>query len=440
MIRVGGYGVSRTRWSTIICALTRARFCRPESLLATRCDTLTRQLFQDISSESLEFIEMNRFERLRVQGFRRLYDIEIEVHPLCVMIGANGCGKTSLLDVFSLLASSASGGLTKQISEFSGIGEILTVDRAHSLSLGIWMEAPPREPLKYELSITPSGVTHELTQELLTQQTDPNAPAPFKHIQAHHGNVRYFVPDRNRLEHPEWDHNPLETALSQVPKMFREPEDFRSRLASSTYYHVLNVEARSPVRLPQPLRPAQLPGRDGEDLVSCLFYLRETDRDRFDAIEDTLRSAFAGFQRLDFPPVAAGTLAMTWKDANFSRPLYMHQLSEGTLRFLWLVTLLQSPGLTAVTLLDEPEVSLHPELLSLLAGLLREASTRTQLIVATHADRLVRFLDPHEVLTVDVAEDGLSHTTWADQLDLDQWLEEYTLDEVWRLGRMGGRA
>ena len=57
-------------------------------------------------------------------------------------------------------------------------------------------------------------------------------------------------------------------------------------------------------------------------------------------------------------------------------------------------------GLTAVTMIDEPEVSLHPELLSLLADLLREASARTQLIVATHADRLIRFLKPSEVVTI----------------------------------------
>jgi predicted ATPase len=183
-----------------------------------------------------------------------------------------------------------------------------------------------------------------------------------------------------------------------------------------------------------------LPGKDGEDLVSCLYYLRETDRTRFETIEDTLRAAFSDFERLDFPPVAAGTLAMTWKDANFSHPVYTHQLSEGTLRFLWLTTLLQSPGLTAVTLLDEPEVSLHPELLSLLANLMREASERTQLVVATHSDRLVRFLKPEEVAVMDVLEDGISSITWADQLDLDQWLSEYGLDEVWRMGRMGGRA
>ena len=117
----------------------------------------------------------------------------------------------------------------------------------------------------------------------------------------------------------------------------------------------------------------------------------------------------------------------------------MHQLSEGILRFLWLVTLLHSPGLTAVTLIDEPEVSLHPELLSLLADLMREASSRTQLVVATHSDRFVRFLRPEEVIALNVSDEGVASLTWADQLDLDAWMDDYTLDEVWRMGRMGAR-
>jgi predicted ATPase len=188
------------------------------------------------------------------------------------------------------------------------------------------------------------------------------------------------------------------------------------------------------------MQPATLPGRNGEELVSCLFYLRETERNRFEAIEDTLRAAFPRFDRLDFPPVAAGTLALAWRDTGFSKPFYMHQLSEGTLRFLWLATLLQSPGLTALTLLDEPEVSLHPELLSLLADMLREASSRTQLVVATHSDRLIRFLQPKEIVVMDADEDGMSTLKWADDLDLGAWLQDYSLDELWSNGRLGARA
>jgi len=397
-----------------------------------------------------------RFQKLSIQGFRRLSDVQFPLRPLSVLIGKNGIGKTSILEVFSLLASSARDGLNSAISDLSGLASVLTYDRAERLCLGISMEVehlarmrpfgPAKEeqkddPLEYELCLRPQGAAYVIEKETLTQQREPKPKGPFKHIDSHGSDVRYYeVDQRDLATRPTWDHNPLETSLCQVPKMFREPEEFRSRLASSTFYHVLNVEPRSPVRLPQPLQPATLPGKNGEDLVSCLFSLRESDRDRFEAIEDSLRAAFPGFQRLDFPLAAAGTLALTWRETHFSKPLYMHQLSEGILRFLWLATLLQSPGLTALTLLDEPEVSLHPELLSLLAGLLREASQRTQLIVATHSDRLIRFLKPAEVVVMDADDDGLATLTRADELDLEEWLKDYSLDELWSNGRIGARG
>jgi len=388
---------------------------------------------------------MNIFEKIHVHGFRRLYDVDLKLKPLNVLIGANGCGKTTLLDVFSLLSASASGDLNKTISEYGGVPQNLIAlnsvsgEGARFIRFELDKFVPDFAPLKYAISLKPRGTSYEIPDELLTMQRDPNKPEPQKYIELIHGHVSYFDPAQKKLLRPEWDYDPVESALSQVPNMFQEPESFRKGLASSTHYHVLDVGRRAPVRLPQPMREAKLPGKDGEDLVSCLYWMREADPDRFEIIEDTLRVGFPGFERLNFPPVAAGTLAMTWKEKGTTHPFFMHQLSEGTLRFLWLVALLYSPGLTEVTLLDEPEVSLHPELLSILAECLREASNRTQLIVATHADRLVRFLNPEEVVTVDLEEDGTSTFTRADELELEAWLEEYTLDEVWQHGHMGAR-
>ena len=389
---------------------------------------------------------MNKFETIHIEGFRRLHDVRLKLNSLNVVIGANGSGKTSLLDVFSLLAASAAGELKDTMSDVGGIDSNLTNlvaakgDKARYMAFKLEMKVPGAKPFEYRIATAPQGIGYEIIDETLTHQRDQK-PQPFKHIEARHGDIRYYEPEAGRrgLVRPNWDYDPTESALSQVPKMFQEPEDFRKHLASSTHYHVLDVGRRAPIRLPQQMRDSKLPGHDGEDLVSCLYTLRETDGDRFETIEATLRAGFPGFERLNFPPVAAGTLTMTWKDKSSKNPFYMHQLSEGTLRFLWLITLLQSPGLTSVTMIDEPEVSLHPELLSLLAELLREASERTQLIVATHADRLVRFLTPSEILTINVNEQGASEFTRADELDLDKWLEEYTLDEVWRMGRIGGR-
>lgn len=379
-----------------------------------------------------------RFDHLSVKGFRRLADLELDIRPLTVVIGANGIGKTSLLDVLSLLARSAQGAMSETLSDYSGLTAILTYDHAEELSIGVSTSVQESRAMQYVLRLRPQGAAYTIENETLTQHH--SAGLAFFHIDSHRDSVMYYDKLPNETFRPNWDHNPLETSLSQVPKMFQEPEEFRRRLASSTFYHVLNVDPRSPVRLPQPMRPEGLPGKDGEALVSCLYNLRETDRDRFDAIQDTLRSAFPGFDRLDFPPVAAGTLAMIWRDTRFSKPLYTHQLSEGMLRFLWLSTLLQSKELTALTLLDEPEVSLHPELLSLLADLLRGASQRSQVVVATHSDRLIRFLKPSEVVVMDSAEDGTATAKWADQLDLDAWLADYCLDELWSNGRLGARS
>ncbi|MBI4865096.1 MAG: AAA family ATPase [Candidatus Riflebacteria bacterium] len=383
---------------------------------------------------------MNKINRLKIGGFRRLHAIDLPVRPLMVLIGANGVGKTSLLDALSLLSASAAGELTGKLSELGGLASITTRSTDTSeLSLLVDMEVPGYEPLEYQISVAPKGAGYSISKEILSQGR--GRPIPFKHIDSRGGEIRYYRTDGPRgLVRPDWDHNPLESSLSQVPKMFREPEELRRVLASASLYHVLDVGVRAPVKLPQQMKPATLPGPDGSELVPYLYYLRESDSGRFDAIVDSLKAAFRDFEGLSFPPVAAGLLTMTWKERGFPKPFYMHELSEGTLRFLWLASLLQSPGLSTITMIDEPEVSLHPELLSLLADLMREAVRHTLLVVATHSDRLIRFLRPEEVVVMDVGGDGAATATWADTMNLEAWLNEYGLDEVWRMGRMGGRS
>lgn len=370
---------------------------------------------------------MNKLTHIEIGGFRRLHELSLPMRPLMVLIGANGVGKTSLLDALSLLASSAAGRLGHELTELGGLSSLLTRGQADGISLRVDLEVPAHEPLEYQLRLAARGPGYGIAAESLSQQRE-GFEEPFRHIDSREGDIRYFETEQRRIVQPDWDHDPLETSLSQVPKMFRQPEELRRILGSLSRYHALDVGPRAPVKLPQQLRPAERPGADGGELVSLLYNLRESDSTRFEAIVDTLRAAFPGFEQLSFPPVAAGMLAMTWKDRSFAKPLYTNELSEGTLRFLWLVALLHAPGLSTLTLVDEPEVSLHPELLGLLADLLREASQHSQLIVATHSDRLIRFLEPEEVVVMDIDDEGHATATWADTLDLDAWLEEYTLD------------
>jgi predicted ATPase len=382
-----------------------------------------------------------KFTNISIEGYRRLFSVNnLEIRPLTVMIGANGVGKTSVLEVFSLLAASARSELQNTLSsQFGGFPSILTCGKTENVNFKLLMTVPGHQPLNYILSLDLRDISYEISLETLTQEHS-GQKNPFKYIDSKGINIHYWDTENKKLLRPNWEHSPFETSLSQVPKMYQQTEAFRKQLASCTYYsaNVLNVGINAPIRVPSTMRDAKHPGHNGENLVTCLYYLRETDKARFEVIEDTIAVAFPGFKHLNFPPVAAGTITMTWDDENFSKSLYMNQLSEGILRFLWLVTLLYSPELTAVTLIDEPEVSLHPQLLGILSDAMREASRHTQLVVATHSDRLIRFLEPSEVLALD-SEEGLTQLTWADSLDLEVWLQEYTLDELWRMGQLGGR-
>ena len=380
------------------------------------------------------------FSGLFVVGFRRLRAVQLPLRPMNVLIGANGVGKSSILDLFRLLAASASGHLEAALTEFGGLSSLLTADgQTNTMTLALNLPQEGAAPLEYQVRLSAQGYGYQISQELLTQHRDITKPFPFKHIEAIGSRIRYH--HDGKLVEPDWDYAWSETALFQVPRMYREAEGFRHALSSiPNVYHTLDVSPRAPVRLPQRLSPAQTPGSDGEDMLSCLYTLRETDRPRFEAIEDSLRAAFPAFERLEFPPQSGGLLTLGWRDRNFTRPIFANELSEGTLRFLWLATLLQSPGLPQVTLIDEPEVSLHPELLRLLADLMREASDRTQLVVATHSDRFVRFLKPEELIVCDLDATGGMTAQRADALDLSAWLQDYTLDELWSKGVLGGRA
>src|SRR5260370_39573174 len=111
-----------------------------------------------------------RFGNLAIRGFRRLQNVQFPLRPLCVMIGANGTGKTSVLDVVSLLANSARGKLSSSITDLSALPSVLTYDRTGELFLGISMEVPHYALLQYALKLNPQGFAYVLEEDSLRQK------------------------------------------------------------------------------------------------------------------------------------------------------------------------------------------------------------------------------------------------------------------------------
>jgi predicted ATPase len=299
-----------------------------------------------------------------------------------------------------------------------------------------------QEPLHYHYELGPRGTGYAIALEELAWKRKPEARQPHFFIKARHEDVHYAdLGGPETSQPPSLYYDFQELALAQVASMFgksEEPEALRSTLSKTRFFGPLDVGQRAIVRLPQSLTPAQLPGPNGENLYAVLYNLRTSHADSYAQIEEVLKIGFAGFRRLEFPVVATGQVTMAWHQDPLTGPLYPNELSEGTLRFLWLATILLSPAMPSILLIDEPEVSLHPELLKLLAGLLQDAATCQQVIVATHSPDLVHWLQPEEVLILE-KEEGRTLVTWADDLDLDEWLKEYTLRDLWLMGTLGGR-
>jgi hypothetical protein len=147
---------------------------------------------------------VSRFGELSVQRFRRLQDVRLALRPLSVLIGANGMGKTSILDVLSLLANSAQGKLSSSISELSGLANVLTYDRNDELHLGITMQIPHHEPIEYSVRIQPQGIAYAIQEETLIQVREAKK-SPFRHIDSRGQYIRYFDPEKKKLVPPTWD-------------------------------------------------------------------------------------------------------------------------------------------------------------------------------------------------------------------------------------------
>jgi len=382
---------------------------------------------------------------LNVRNFRSLSDVTLNISDLTVMIGPNGAGKTAVLEVFQLLQRASQQEMASYLEGRGGILAVLSkeaVEREESrMSIALELDVESTkssEPLIYRVELAGEQIGYAIAAERLTWHDKPWLPDPKKYIFAEHGRIRYFDPETGKLVAPNWDYVTSELALAQVPKMYQEPEQLRSLLASTAHHSFLDVGPRSIIRLPQALTPITRPGANGENLYSALYNIRALHPALYDRIEALMSQGFPEFRHIEFPVVGAGQVTLAWYESNLHNPLYPNQLSEGTLRFLWLVTILLSPSAPALTLLDEPEVSLHPELLKLLAALLQDVSASRQIIVATHAPDLIRWLEPEEVLVVEKTQGRTSLTRAAD-MDIEDWLEDYTLSDLWRMGNLGGR-
>jgi predicted ATPase len=184
---------------------------------------------------------------------------------------------------------------------------------------------------------------------------------------------------------------------------------------------------------------------DGANLAAFLYYLRLQYPTHFANIEATIRQIAPFFEGFNLEPSRLNEekIRLEWKEIGSDDYFNASSLSDGTLRFICLSTLLLQPHLPMTLVLDEPELGLHPAAITLLAGMLHSASRRpaalgSQIIVATQSVTLVNQFEPGEVWT---AERNNRETVFKQlgKEDMSAWLDDYSLGEMWEKNLLGAR-
>ncbi len=162
----------------------------------------------------------------------------------------------------------------------------------------------------------------------------------------------------------------------------------------------------------------------------------------YNQIRKTVRLAVPFFGDFVLKPTTLATeeqqLRLLWKQDDSDYALWPSQLSDGSLRFICLVTVLLQPNPPTTIIIDEPELGLHPYAITLLGALIRSASTRTQVIVSTQSVGLLNEFDVDDLIVVD-REEGGSVFKRLNEADFASWLEDYTIGELWQKNILGGR-
>lgn len=173
------------------------------------------------------------------------------------------------------------------------------------------------------------------------------------------------------------------------------------------------------------------------NLAAVLMRMESANPSNFAQIAETVRQVAPFFGEFVLREVAPGQTQLLWKDRHSDLVYYPNQLSDGTLRYICLATLLLQPNPPYTIIIDEPELGLHPYAIKLLASLLHEAAERCQVIVSTQASLLLDELTPDQVIVVN-QHDGESTLERLDPEKLADWLQEYTLGQLWEKNELGG--
>jgi predicted ATPase len=393
-------------------------------------------------------------------------DASLEMEPLNVLIGPNACGKSNLIGAMSLLQAAprdlmepirTGGGIREWAWKGIGpIGQDLHLECsliAPFLGLpmpsGIDLPPPPSSGIKptkgiyarYLVRLSGFGQDILVAEERLEDEKLEGHAGLYVYAQMKYGegSLNVAIPDGKRVERNETGIHGSILAERRDPYQFPEITHYARRFERIKLYRTWNMGRGAEPRLPQ--APDLANDFLNENADNLVHVLNRMDKDgSIDKVTAYLRRFYDRFDRL-IPSIAGGTVQLFVREKGLSDAIPATWLSDGTLRLLYLLSILCNRNAPSLVCLEEPELGMHPDALHLIAEALVEASERMQLVVTTHSEVLIDALsDRPEAVVVceNDPEEGTRFRRLSKQ-ELDEWLEHYTLGELWRKGEIGGK-
>jgi predicted ATPase len=355
---------------------------------------------------------------IEIKGYRSIKSTSLKLGKLNVLIGANGAGKSNFVSFFKLLNEMMAGRLQEYIGK-SGRGQSI---------------------LHFGPKVTP-----QLEAMLTFEQADAINTYRMRLIHAANDVLSFAEESLDyKKEGRDRPHSPplslggghAETRIGEFVTQGNDTAKvFRRTLNDCRVYHFHDTSPSTRIRLASYINDNRWLMPDAGNLAAMLYAYRQRYPMIYHRIVSTMRKILPEFADFVLEPsrLNPNDITLDWNKQGFDYLFGPHQISDGSLRAMALCTLLLQPeeDLPSVIVLDEPELGLHPHALEILAGLMRAASEKTQVIVATQSQTFLDFFAPEEIITVE-CQRGLSTFERLDPDELRDWLDDYSIGELWQ--------
>jgi predicted ATPase len=340
---------------------------------------------------------------IEIEGYKSIKNQRIDFNNINMLIGSNGSGKSNLISFFEFLNKLYNRTLNDYIALKGGEDKILYNGKKNTDKISFKIEFG-RGTNGYSAVLRVGDSGFIFTEERLIYRKDNGMD----------------ISSSNREANIKITDNYIAKSIIRYLNGFRKYH-FHDTGAKSPFTQMSNIENDA----------YYLYGK-GENIAAFLYGIKAKNIIVYNRIINTIQSVAPYFSDFYLQPNSENLLRLQWKD-KYSDVVYgVNDLSDGTIRFIALATLFLQPELPETIIIDEPELGLHPTAIAKLAGMIKSAASKTcQIILATQSTDLISHFQPEDVLTVDKVN-GESVFKRLNSTSLAIWLEDYTIDDLWK--------